>query len=469
MAADPEAVRENVKARYAEAARAVTAGREARLRQRLVLRDDFDDDARSSARRCTTPSSAPGSPPQPRRRASGAATPLPSPSCARARRCSTSARAAASTCCLSAGRVGPTGVVYGLDMTEEMLALAQRNKVEAGATNVHFLRGEIENVPLPAESVDVVISNCVINLSTDKAQVLREIARVLRPGGRVGVSDVVAEDRLSPERAGRARRLGGLHRRRALRLRVRRRPRGRRARGRRGRPSRTRSPTACTERSCGRVKPESPAPGAAARRRRGSRCRAVRPPAAASGRGEPLEEEAADEDEATDDDERERPGNGVERAEVVEEDLGEAEAEERQPAVAQQARVADQAGDQEPEPDQRPEDAHGHVPALEVGLDRAAEGALGEIEDPEREHVERRDADRSGRSSAGTPVLRTGARLRRRRSRAPPRGLRRAWRTRSRSATAASRGRARQGSSPRRRPRPPTTVAPRAAVSSAGR
>jgi SAM-dependent methyltransferase len=103
---------------------------------------------------------------------------------------------------LSARRVGPTGVVYGLDMTEEMLALAQRNKAAAGATNVHFLRGEIENVPLPAESVDVVISNCVINLSTDKARVLSEITRVLRPGGRIGVSDVVAEDRLSPaERA----------------------------------------------------------------------------------------------------------------------------------------------------------------------------------------------------------------------------------------------------------------------------
>ena len=100
---------------------------------------------------------------------------------------------------LSAQRVGSTGVVYGLDMTDEMLALAQHNKAEAGVANAHFLKGEIEHVPLPAESVDVVISNCVINLSTDKAQVLAEIARVIRPGGRVGFSDVVAEDRLSVE------------------------------------------------------------------------------------------------------------------------------------------------------------------------------------------------------------------------------------------------------------------------------
>jgi ubiquinone/menaquinone biosynthesis C-methylase UbiE len=103
---------------------------------------------------------------------------------------------------LSAKRVGPTGTAYGLDMTDEMLALALRNKREAGIANVHFLKGEIEAVPLPAESVDVVISNCVINLSTDKPAVLTEIARVLRPGGRIGISDVVAEDRLSPhERA----------------------------------------------------------------------------------------------------------------------------------------------------------------------------------------------------------------------------------------------------------------------------
>src|SRR6266496_1228592 len=103
---------------------------------------------------------------------------------------------------LSAKRVGPSGVAYGLDMTDEMLALAQRNARQAEITNVHFLKGVIEQIPLPAESVDVVISNCVINLSTDKPAVLTEIARVLRPGGRIGISDVVAEDRLaSVERA----------------------------------------------------------------------------------------------------------------------------------------------------------------------------------------------------------------------------------------------------------------------------
>jgi SAM-dependent methyltransferase len=100
---------------------------------------------------------------------------------------------------LSAKRVGPTGTAYGLDMTDEMLALAQQNARDAGVTNVHFLKGIIERIPLPADSVDVVISNCVINLSTDKPAVLTEIARVLKPGGRVGVSDVVAEDRLSPD------------------------------------------------------------------------------------------------------------------------------------------------------------------------------------------------------------------------------------------------------------------------------
>jgi arsenite methyltransferase len=103
---------------------------------------------------------------------------------------------------LSAKRVGPTGVAYGLDMTDEMLALARSNAADAGVRNVHFLKGVIEQIPLPADSIDVVISNCVINLSVDKPAVLTEIARVLRPGGRIGITDVVAENRLTPaERA----------------------------------------------------------------------------------------------------------------------------------------------------------------------------------------------------------------------------------------------------------------------------
>jgi arsenite methyltransferase len=98
---------------------------------------------------------------------------------------------------LSAKRVGPTGTAYGLDMTDEMLALARQNAREAGVRNVHFLKGLIEQIPLPSDSIDVVISNCVINLSTDKPAVLAEISRVLRPGGRLGVSDIVAEDVLT--------------------------------------------------------------------------------------------------------------------------------------------------------------------------------------------------------------------------------------------------------------------------------
>ena len=162
---------------------------------------------------------------------------------------------------LSATRVGPTGFVYGLDMTDEMLELARRNAADAGATNVEFRKGRIESIPLGDASVDVVISNCVVNLSADKAAVLAEVARVLRPGGRLGISDVVADDTLTPGRSRRARQLRRLHRRRPVVRRISRRSRGGRPDGHLGHPD-----------PCGRRRP------ARRHRRRRSSPRAGRSP-----------------------------------------------------------------------------------------------------------------------------------------------------------------------------------------------
>ena len=136
---------------------------------------------------------------------------------------------------LSARRVGPTGKAYGLDMTDEMLALARENQRKAGVENVEFLRGEIENIPLPDNSVDVIISNCVINLSADKDRVLREAFRVLKPGGRFAVSDVVVHGDVPAEVRQNVLLVGGLHCRRAAGYGVHCEARGRRIRSDRDR------------------------------------------------------------------------------------------------------------------------------------------------------------------------------------------------------------------------------------------
>jgi arsenite methyltransferase len=190
-------IREQVRARYAEAALAVDRGKNACCGPDDCCGDDGCTDERFGAALYEEPTRA--ALPEAARLASlGCGNPTAVAELGEGATVLDLGAGGGIDVLLSARRVGPTGAAYGLDMTEEMLALARRNAAEAGVANAHFLKGHIEAIPLPAESVDVVISNCVINLSGDKPAVLAELARVLKPGGRVGISDVVAEDWLSP-------------------------------------------------------------------------------------------------------------------------------------------------------------------------------------------------------------------------------------------------------------------------------
>ena len=199
-----EEVREQVRARYAQAATAVTGGGTATCAE--TCRDEQETGTGSelydAAEQSQVPEDAVSA-------SLGSGNPIAVASLQPGETILDLGSGGGIDVLLSARRVGPAGKAYGLDMTEEMLNLARDNAAQAGATNAEFIKGHIESIPLPGESVDVIISNCVINLSGNKAAVLAESFRVLRPGGQFGISDILAEDHLSEaNRAERSRHVG---------------------------------------------------------------------------------------------------------------------------------------------------------------------------------------------------------------------------------------------------------------------